>query len=118
MVVARSTRMPNKTLLGELEQVVLLAVIRLGSAAYAVTIRDEIRDRTGIDLSRGTVYVTLERLARKGLLESWFADPTPERGGKAKRYFKATPAARRALADCRDVMARMWDGVEAPAGRR
>jgi len=109
--------MSQKALLGELEQVVLLAVVRLGSAAYAVTIRDEIRARAGIDLSRGTVYVSLERLERKGLLESWFADPTPERGGKAKRYFKATAAARRALAESRNVMARMWDGIEAPEGR-
>jgi len=107
----------QKTLLGELEQVVLLAVVRLGGAAYAVSIRDEIRERTGIDLSRGTVYVSLERLERKGLLESWFADPTPERGGKAKRYFKATATALRALAENRAVMARMWDGVEASAGR-
>jgi len=107
----------QKPLLGELEQVVLLAVVRLGTAAYAVSIRDEIRERTGIDLSRGTIYVSLDRLERKGLLESWFADPTPERGGKAKRYFRATPAALRALAESRDVMTRMWDGIEAPAGR-
>ena len=107
----------QKTLLGELEQVVLLAVLRLGSSAYAVSIRDEIRGRAGIDVSRGTVYVTLERLERKGFLQSWFADPTPERGGKAKRYFKARPAALRALSECRDVLLKMWDGVESPVGR-
>ncbi len=87
-----------KGLLGELEQLVLLAAIRLDGQGYAVSIRDEIEARTGVTLSRGSVYVTLDRLDRKGYVVSSFGDPTPERGGKAKRCFRVTPAGQRALA--------------------
>src|SRR5580692_7978335 len=88
----------QKGLLGELEQLVMLAVMRLDEDAYAVSIRDQIEARTGIDLGRGSVYVTLARLERKGFLRSAFGEPTPERGGKAKRCFALTPAGTGALA--------------------
>jgi DNA-binding PadR family transcriptional regulator len=97
----------EKGLLGELEQLVLLAVVRLGEAAYAVSIRDEIEDRTGIALGRGTVYVTLDRLDRKGYVTSWFSEPTAERGGKAKRCFRVSAAGRRALEAADAALARM-----------
>ena len=87
-----------KGLLGELEQLVMLAVDRLGDQCYAVSIRSEIHRCTGIDLGRSSVYVTLDRLERKGYLTSSFGEPTPERGGKAKRCFGLTSAGRRALA--------------------
>ena len=87
----------QKGLLGELEQLVLLAILRLGNKAYAVSVRDEIHHQTGIDLRRSSVYVTLDRLDRKGYVTSWFSDPTPERGGKAKRYFKTTNEGQHAL---------------------
>lgn len=77
--------MSERQLLGEVEQLVLLAILRVGEGAYAVPIRDEILKQTGVDLSRGTVYVTLDRLERKGYIRSWFADPTPEPGGKSRR---------------------------------
>lgn len=109
--------MGNLHLLGEVEQMVLLAVVRLAEGAYAVAIREEIRRRTGRDLSRGTIYITLERLERKGYLQSRFADPTPERGGKAKRYFKPRPAALRALRASRQALLKMWEGVR-PLGER
>jgi len=96
-----------KGLLGELEQLVLLAAIRLEENAYAVSIRDEIHTRTGIDLGRSSVYVTLDRLDRKGYLTSWFGEPTAERGGKAKRCFRVTAAGRRALSGVEDALARM-----------
>jgi PadR family transcriptional regulator PadR len=96
-----------KGLLGELEQLVLLAAGRLDEDAYAVSIRDEIKARTGIRLGRSSVYVTLDRLDRKGYLRSWFGEPTPERGGKAKRCFKITPAGERALAASEAAVARM-----------
>ena len=83
-------------LLGEVEHVVLLAVIRLGAGAYAVPIRDELQ-RHGIEVSRGSIYVTLDRLDRKGYVSSWFADPTPEPGGKARRCFKIERAGIMAL---------------------
>jgi len=97
----------DKGLLGELEQLALLAVLRLGEHAYPVAIRDEIEDRTGIALGRGSVYVTLDRLDRKGYVTSWFGDPTPERGGKAKRCFAVTAAGKRALAEVERAISRM-----------
>ena len=62
-------------ILGELEQLILLAILRLDGKAYAVPILDEVQSKTGLSLSRGSVYVTLDRLEKKGYLESWFADP-------------------------------------------
>ncbi len=76
---------------GALEQLVLLAVLRLKEQAYAVAIQREIEQQSGIQVSRGSIYVTLDRLEKKGYLKSWFADPTPERGGKAKRFFRLEP---------------------------
>ena len=97
----------EKGLLGELEQLVLLGIVRLGTDAYAVSVRDEIHAQTGIDLRRSSVYVTLDRLERKGYVTSWFGDPTPERGGKAKRCFDITPAGRRALASVDRALERL-----------
>lgn len=103
--------------LGELEQMVLLAVARLGDEAYAVSVRDEIHARAGVDLSRGTIYVTLDRLEDKGYLRSRFSAPTGERGGKSKRCFRLEPAAVAALQDSQRALARLWAGVRFPAGR-
>ena len=97
----------EKGLLGELEQLVLLATQHLGADGYAVSIRDEIEARTGIALGRSTIYVTLERLDRKGYLRTWYGEPTPERGGKAKRCVKVTAAGERALAAAATAIARM-----------
>jgi PadR family transcriptional regulator, regulatory protein PadR len=97
----------EKGLLGELEQLVLLAVMHQSEQAYAVSIRDEIEARTGIVLARGSVYVTLDRLDRKGFVTSWMGDPTPERGGKAKRCFRLTASGKRALAAVETAVARM-----------
>lgn len=99
-------------LLGELEQLVLLAILRLGEEAYAVAIRQEIRERTGLRAARGAVYVILDRLEKKGLLTSWFSEPLPERGGKARRYFKLEPPALEALSQARGAMNSMWEGLE------
>lgn len=97
----------EKGLLGELEQLVLLATLRLPDNAYAVSIRDEIDERTGIPLSRSSIYVTLDRLDRKGYVRSWLGAPTPERGGKAKRCFEVTPLGRRALTEAEQAIARL-----------
>lgn len=83
--------------LGNLELLVLLAVLRLGEGAYAVAVRDEIAQRTQGDPSRGAVSVTLDRLDRKGLLRSRLGEPTAERGGKAKRLYALTAPGRQAL---------------------
>jgi DNA-binding PadR family transcriptional regulator len=74
--------------LGRFEELVLLAVVRLRENAYGVTIRREIAERTGRDVSFGAVYTTLERLQRQGHVSSRLGDSTPERGGRAKRYFR------------------------------
>ena len=97
----------EKGRLGELEQLVLLAVQRLEGEAHAPAIREAIADRTGIELARGTVYVTLDRLDRKGYLSSRFGEPTAERGGKAKRLFQVTADGKRALAEAERALARM-----------
>ncbi len=99
-------------LLGELEQLLLLAVLRLNGNSYAVPILDEVHSKTGLNISRGSVYVTLDRLEQKGCLESWFSDPTPERGGKAKRFFRLTPLGADALRRSRHALLKMWEGHE------
>ena len=73
--------------LGQFEELILLALLRLRDNAYGVTIRREIVNRTGREISIGAVYTALERLQRKGYVSSRIGDPTPERGGRAKRYF-------------------------------
>ena len=105
------------TLLSEVEHLVLLAVLRLGDRAYAVTIREEIETQSKVALTRGTIYITLARLEKKGFLQSRFADPTPERGGKAKRYFKIRPSALRALRQTRNAFQKMWQGIEPARGK-
>ena len=106
------------TLLGEVEQLVLLAALRLGDDAYAVAVRDEIDTRASVALSRATVYITLDRLERKGYLKSWFADPTPERGGKAKRCFRLEPEGIRALRASVHAVDRLAAGTRLAPGRR
>ena len=100
--------------LGEFEQLVLLAVLRLGDDAYGVPIRREIEERTGRSLTVGALYRTLDRLEEKSYLSSSFSDPTPERGGRSKRYFRLKPAGMRALADSRQALEAMWSGGNAP----
>ena len=81
--------MPTKYL-GELEQAILLAVLRLGDAAYGLAIRGELEACTGRKVSHGAAYTTMDRMQDKGLLESWLADASDSRGGRRKRYFKVT----------------------------
>src|SRR6185312_391157 len=78
--------------LGEFEQIVLLAILRLDERAYGVTIREEIAAKTGRDPSPGALYTTLARLEEKGLLQSRLGEPTRDRGGRAKRFVKVTGA--------------------------
>ena len=98
--------------LGEFEQIVLLAIVRLGAEAYGVPIMEEIERRTGRPVARAAVYVTLRRLEEKGFLSSWMSDPTPERGGKPRRYVKLERAGAQALRDARRLAEQMWNGVD------
>jgi PadR family transcriptional regulator PadR len=105
------------SLLGEVEQLVLLAVLRLGDEAYAVPIRALILEETTVDLSRGTIYVTLERLERKGYVTSWFSDPQAVRGGKARRIFRLKPAGLTAVKASKGAVDRLAAGTAAEATR-
>jgi DNA-binding PadR family transcriptional regulator len=104
--------MTDVSSLGEFEQVVLLAVLRLEDGAYAVPVQDEILRCTGRDVSRGSIYITLDRLETKGYLRSRLADPTPERGGRAKRYYTLRPIALEALKESRRALVALWRGLE------
>ncbi len=97
--------------LGELEHQVLLAVMRRRDNAYGVTIRQEILERTNRDISIGAIYTTLSRLEEKGFVSSHRGEPSPERGGRAKRYFNVEAPGIKALIQSRERMARMWDGL-------
>jgi PadR family transcriptional regulator PadR len=106
--------MSTPATLGEFEQLVLLAILRLGDNAYGVTIRREISARTKRETTPGALYTTLDRLEDKGLLRSSMGDPTPQRGGRAKRYFEVTGAGVRAVAQSQKNYQRMLQGLRLP----
>ena len=103
--------------LSETEQLVLLALARLGEDAYGVSVRREIEERGGRALSIAAVYNALDRLERRGCADSWLSEPLPERGGRARKHFQITPAGADALRAARGVMERMWDGLRLASGR-
>jgi len=94
--------------LGDMEHLVLLAILRLGSDAYGIPILEEVSARSGRGVSRATVYVALKRLEQKGLVTSRLGESTPERGGRAKRFFRLRPAGLRALRESRAMFLRLW----------
>ena len=98
--------------LGEFEQLVLLALLRLGKEAYGMTVRRELEETARRKATLGSVYGTLDRLEEKGLVTSWRADPEPVRGGHPRRYFQVTAEGELALRRSQRMMERMWDGVE------
>ena len=97
----------------DFEQQVLLAVWQRDDDAYGTTVRDELEKRTGREISQGAVYTTLVRLEKKGLLRSRMSDPTPVRGGKAKRLFAITSAGMTGVQEARAAMDRLWEGLPA-----
>jgi|SRR5688572_3381034 len=99
--------------LREFELVVLLAVLGLGDEAYPVSIRDAIEERTLRKVSRAAVFITLERLERNGFVTSRYGDPTPVRGGRAKRFFNATPRGIVAAKEALHLMQSMAAGLDA-----
>lgn len=98
--------------LGEFEQIVLLAVLRQENSGYGMSIRREIEDCVGREVTIGAVYATLDRLERKGFLCSREGEATPVRGGRARRHFALTPEGASALRTSRRMMDRLWDGVD------
>jgi len=100
--------------LGEFEQMVLLAVLcaaQEAEEAYGVTVHAELERRTKRRVARGAVYMTLDRLEKKGLLESFLTAPTPERGGRAKRCYRVTKPALAALRASRRALVALWEGL-------
>lgn len=93
------------------EEFLLLAVLKLGDEAYPVSIYDEIGRATGASWTLGAIYFPLQRLEDKGLLTSRMGDPTSERGGKSRRFYRVTEAGREALAEARRAQDSMWRGV-------
>jgi PadR family transcriptional regulator PadR len=104
--------MSSREYLGEFEQIVLLAVLRLGKTAYGVPVRREIEQRTNRAVSVGALYSTLDRLEAKGYVASWFADPSPERGGRAKRFFRVEPLGLKAVKRSQKAIATMLEGLD------
>ena len=92
--------------------VVLLAILQAGEAAYGVTIKKQIEARTRRELSRGSIYITLERLERKGFVRSRMGQPTAVRGGRAKRFFRVSPIGVRALRQSLEDLSQMRAGLE------
>lgn len=98
-------------MLGELEQLVLLAILRAGPDAYAVSIARVLHDETGRDLMLATVHKTLSRLEDKGLVASRMGEPTPLRGGRRRRHYAITPAGRRELRKALTTLRRLARGL-------
>ncbi|MGA7238277.1 MAG: PadR family transcriptional regulator [Bryobacteraceae bacterium] len=106
--------MPATPSLGEFEQIVLLAILRLPDNAYGVTIGAEIRACTGREPAPGALYTTLDRLEDKGLVTSRLGDPTPQRGGRAKRYFVLSSKGLAAITRAQQSYRRLLEGCELP----
>lgn len=98
--------------LGEFEQLILLAILRLRDDAYGVTIRAELAERAGRTVAPGALYTTLERLEIKGLIASRMSDPTPQRGGRAKRHVTVTAEGMEALTRSVQAYQRLLDGLK------
>ncbi|NIP61198.1 MAG: PadR family transcriptional regulator, partial [Gemmatimonadetes bacterium] len=102
---------PRGEFLGEFEQMVLLAVARLGEEAYGMAILDEIEEKAGIEPSVASVYAALDRLEGRGYVTSRMGEPTAERGGRAKRFFRLEPAGAEELERARSALDALWEGL-------
>ena len=102
--------------LGSYELMVLLAVLRVGEDAYGVPIAGELEQTTGRKVLLGSVYAALDRLERKGFVTSALGDPTPERGGRAKRYFQITAKGVREVRDAQRMLTNMWRNLSVLQG--
>jgi len=103
---------PSPPSLGEFEQVILLALLRLEPRAYGASIQREIERRTGRQVLLSSIYITLDRLERKELIESWIGEPTPERGGRRKKLYRLLPVGAEAVAAALNTVQQLADGVE------
>ena len=106
----------SREALGQFELTVMLAILRVGDEAYGVPIARELEDATGREPLLGSVYAALQRLERKGLVTSTLGDATPERGGRAKKYFRLTAAGLREVRDARRALTKLWRNLPALQG--
>jgi PadR family transcriptional regulator, regulatory protein PadR len=104
--------MPVRDYLGEFEHIIVLALLRLEDRAYGVTVRQEIEFRTKREVSIGAVYATLDRLEAKGYVKSHRGDPTPERGGRSKRFFRVTARGVAAVNRAQRALHAMSEGLD------
>ena len=102
----------SRDYLGEFEHIIVLALLRLEDRAYGVTVRQEIKSRTNRDVSIGAVYATLSRLETKGYVTSHRGDPTPERGGRSKRFFRVTAQGLAAVNRTQRALECMTEGLD------
>ncbi len=109
--------MAERDYLGEFEHIIVLALLRLEEKAYGVTVRQEIEARTRREVSVGAVYTTLERLEQKGYVRSYLDDPTPERGGRSKRFFRVTAKGSAAVTRTHRALQRMTEGLDIARSR-
>ena len=104
--------MKDPRLLGGFESVLLLAILRLEDRAYGAAIRQELLDHADKDVAVGAIYTGLDRLEQKGFVESWMGEPTAERGGRAKKFYRVTAAGKRALTDTSRLLRRLAVGLQ------
>ncbi len=109
--------MAERHFLTEFELMLLLAILRVGDEAYGVPVAREIEATAGRTVMLGAVYTALERLQSKGLVSSLVGDPTPERGGRAKRFFSVTPKGVRAVRNAQRAFTALWSGIPQLKGR-
>ena len=102
--------------LGEFEHIVILALLRLADRAYGVTVRQEIEERTGREVSIGAIYATLDRLEAKGYVKSLVGEPTPERGGRSKRFFRVTARGISAVNRAHRAVRNLTEGLDLVGG--
>lgn len=103
--------------LGDFEQLILLALLRLGPEAYGAELHREIEGRSGRKVSMGALYTTLSRMEKKGYVSSRIGEPTAERGGRRKKYFQLEAVGREALSRSYEAVRRMASGLESALGR-
>ncbi|HKF06681.1 MAG TPA: helix-turn-helix transcriptional regulator [Candidatus Sulfotelmatobacter sp.] len=104
--------------LSDFELIVLLVLLRLGDGAYGVPIAQEMQEQTKREAKLGSIYASLERMEKKGLVVSELGEPTKERGGRAKRYFHVTKQGMRQIRETQRTLARLWKGVPELEGGR
>jgi DNA-binding PadR family transcriptional regulator len=110
--------MTKKDFLGNFELMVILALIRLGDNAYGVPISEELEKRTGRDIAIASVYAALERLEGKGFVTSELGEPTAERGGRAKRYFRLTARGLKEVRETQRTLVKLWRGLPELEGEK